>query len=147
MQKKKWFQFLLKGLITICLFCVPGSLLYNVVPIFITLLLYKSVLYDLMWISIFLRVLWSWMFEFSSTNWWCFRIKHITSIIYSETKVRIFSSLNSCLQDVLVLAATVDLITCFWIWSILAVNSPPCSPHPCSRLKIIYQTGEVSEIL
>ena len=33
----------------------PGSLLYNLVPIFITLLLYKSVLYDWMWISIFLE--------------------------------------------------------------------------------------------
>jgi len=28
----------------------PGSLLYNLVPMFITLLLYKSVLYDWMWI-------------------------------------------------------------------------------------------------
>jgi len=32
-------------------------------------------------------------------------------IQYSETKVRIFNSLNSALQDVLVLTATVDLIT------------------------------------
>jgi len=36
-------------------------------------------------------------------------IKKKTSIIYVETKVRIFSSLNSCLQDVLALAATVEL--------------------------------------
>jgi len=47
----------------------PGSLLYNLVPIFITLLLYKSVLYEWMWISIFLRVLWAWIFEFRSPNW------------------------------------------------------------------------------
>ena len=36
---------------------------------FIALLLYKSVLCDWMWISIFLHVLWAWIFEFSSTNW------------------------------------------------------------------------------
>jgi len=37
-KKKKWFQFLLKGLTAVCLFCVPASLLCNVVSIFITLL-------------------------------------------------------------------------------------------------------------
>ena len=31
----------------------PGSLLYNLVPIFITLLLDKSVLYDWMWIFVY----------------------------------------------------------------------------------------------
>jgi len=31
----------------------PGSLLYNLVPIFIKHLLYKSVFYEWMWISIF----------------------------------------------------------------------------------------------
>jgi len=66
---------------------------------------------------------------------------HITSIIYSETKVRMFNSSNSCLQNVLVLTATIDPLTHFWILSILAVNSPPAPP------KMIYQTGEVSEML
>jgi len=44
--------------------------------------------------------------------------------------VRIFISLNSCLQDVLVLTATIDLITRFYILSILVVNSPPAPPPP-----------------
>ena len=68
-KKKKWFQFLLEGLIAVCLFCVLGSLLYNLVSIFIALLLYKSVLCDWMWISIFLRVLWAWKFEFRSQKY------------------------------------------------------------------------------
>jgi len=53
-----------------------------------------------------------------------------------------FSSLNSCLQDVLELTPAIDLITRFCILSILVVNSPPTPPH-----KLIYQTREVSEIL
>ena len=55
--------------------------------------------------------------------------------VYSEARMRIFNSLNSCLQDVLELTPTVDLITRFCILSILVVNSPPTPPHP----KIIYQ--------
>jgi hypothetical protein len=42
--------------------------------------------------------------------------------VYSDTRVRIFNSLNSCLQDVLALASTIDLITRFCILSILEVN-------------------------
>ena len=33
--------------------------------------------------------------------------------MYSETKVSIFNSLNSCLQDVLALTPAIDLITQF----------------------------------
>ena len=33
--------------------------------------------------------------------------------MYSETKVRIFNSLNSCLQDVLELNPTIEFITRF----------------------------------
>jgi len=40
-------------------------------------------------------------------------LHNTTSTIYSETKVRIFNSLNSCLQDVLALTPTIDLITGF----------------------------------
>ena len=42
--------------------------------------------------------------------------------MYSETKVRILNSLNGYLQDVLELTPTIDLITCFWILSILVVS-------------------------
>ena len=63
----------------------PGSLLYNLVPIFITLLLYKSVLCDWMWIYIFLCVLWAWIFEFRSTNWCC-RERAATLISYTKNQ-------------------------------------------------------------
>jgi len=49
--------------------------------------------------------------------------------VYSETKVRIFNSLNSCLQNVLELSPTIDLITRFLILSILVVSSPPAPPN------------------
>jgi hypothetical protein len=55
--------------------------------------------------------------------------------------VRIFSSLNSRLQDILEFTPTTDLITHFCIMGIPVVNSPPAPP------KIIYQTEGVSEIL
>jgi len=77
MQKEKWFQFLLKGLIAVCLFCVPESLLYNLVSMFITLLLYKSVLYDWMWISIFkfaCRLVLFWCISEFTWNWFLFLI-------------------------------------------------------------------------
>ena len=47
-------------------------------------------------------------------------------IQYSETKVRIFNSLNSLLQDVLVLTPTIDLITRFLI---LVQPLPPSPPN------------------
>jgi hypothetical protein len=60
---------------------------------------------------------------------------------YNEARVRIFSSLNNCLQDVLELAPTIDLIALFCILSILVFNSPPIPP------RITFQTTEVIEIL
>jgi hypothetical protein len=45
--------------------------------------------------------------------------------IYKEAKVKIFNSFNNCLQDVLELTTTIDLITLFCILNILILNSPP----------------------
>ena len=42
-KKKKWIHFLLKGLMTINFFYVPRMFVILLVPIFIILLLYKSV--------------------------------------------------------------------------------------------------------
>jgi len=98
-------------------------LLYTLVPIFITLFLYISVCCSLTWISNFLRVLYWWTWELCSKNWQYFLIKQVISNIYTEAKVKIFSSLNNCLQDVLELTQTIDLITLFCILNILILNS------------------------
>ena len=45
--------------------------------------------------------------------------------ICKEAKVIIFNSLNNCLQDVLELTSTIDLITLFCILNKLVFNSPP----------------------
>jgi hypothetical protein len=40
-------------------------------------------------------------------------IKQVTSNIYKEAKVKIFNSLNNCLQDVFELTPAIDVITRF----------------------------------
>jgi hypothetical protein len=65
-----------------------------------------------------------------------------SSNIYKEVKVKIFNSLNNCLQDVLELTPATDLITLFCILNILILNSPPIPPPP----QIVSQTAGVPEI-
>ena len=55
-------------------------------------------------------------------------MKQVTSNIYKEVSVRIFHSLNNCLQDVLELTPNIDLITLFHILNILVFNSPTIPP-------------------
>jgi len=51
-------------------------------------------------------------------------MKQVTSNIYKKASVRMFNSLNKCLQDVLELTPTIDLVTLFCITNILVFNSP-----------------------
>ena len=57
-----------------------------------------------------------------------FQYIYIYIYIYKEANVRIFNSLNKCLQDILELTPTIDLITLFCILNNLVFNSPPI-PH------------------
>jgi len=121
-----------------------GLLLYTVVPIFITLFLYISVFCSLTWISNFLHVLHQWTWKFCSKDWLYFLIKQVTLNIYKEAKVKIFNSLNNCLQDVLELTPAIGLITLFCILNILILNSPPIPPPqnsiPNHRSALLWET-------
>jgi len=61
--------------------------------------------------------------------------------MYKEANIRIFNSLNNCLQDILELTPTIDLITLFCILNILVFYSPPIPP------KLVSYTVGLPEIL
>jgi hypothetical protein len=52
--------------------------------------------------------------------------------IYEEAKVKIFNSLNICLQDVLELTPAIDLIT-FFAFQLFLLNSPLIPPNSISN--------------
>ena len=57
---------------------------------------------------------------------------YLNHLVHKEANVRTFNSLNNCLQDVLDLTPTINLITLFYILNILILNSPPIPPPPNS---------------
>ena len=84
------------------------------------------------WISKFLRVLYLWNLELCSRDWQYFLIKQVTSNIYKEANVRIFNFLNNCLQDVLELTPTFDLVT---LGSTVTCYLRHCCSVSCTKLR------------
>ena len=103
----------LKDFVTGQLFNCVGSLLNNLMPMFVTLLWYNAVLQWCVCKSNFLLVLWLCMSMFCCIYPWYFFVKHSTSRMYIEANVSICSSLNSGLQDSHFFAPTINLITFF----------------------------------
>ena len=54
--------------------------------------------------------------------------------IYKEANVKIFNSLNNCLQDILEITPPIDLITLFCILNIVILNSPLFPPKILSQI-------------
>jgi hypothetical protein len=102
----------LKRFITQFLSC--GTVACKFLSPYLLHFLYECVLYDFIWIAIFLHVLWLWTFALSSKDWQYCLIKQVTSNIYNEDRVKMFSFFNSCLQDVLEFTPAINLITLFW---------------------------------
>jgi len=142
-KTKEYSKLLLKGLI-IVYFCHKSRpiIIYFSAHIYYTHFLYFNVMQfnmdihlSLCVIFMNLRILLQRLTVFS------YKTSHF-QYIYKKDNIRIFNSLNNCLQDVLELTPTIDLITLFCTLNILSFNSPPIPPPT----RIVSQTIGVPEI-
>jgi hypothetical protein len=130
-KKKEQFQLFLKGLIIIYFFYNSRQIvMYLSVHTYYTLFVYFSIMQFNMDMHLSLCIIFmNFRIMLQKLTVFSHKTSHF-QYICKEANITILNSLNNCLQDILELTPTINLINFFYIPKILIFNSPPFPPPP-----------------